>query len=211
MAMTATKIRILVADDHPITREGLSLILDNQPDMEVVAQAGDGREALDLFRRHTPDLAVLDLQMPVMGGAEATGELVREFPASRVVLFTTYDGDEDIHRGMHAGARGYLLKDSPRDEVLRAIRAVHAGKRFLSPQAGARLADRMASPHLTERELDVLHLLAEGKANKEIAAALKVSEGTVKTHVSGITAKLGVSSRTEAAVEASRRGYLRQS
>jgi two-component system, NarL family, response regulator len=205
-----SKIRILVADDHPITREGLALILDNQTDMAVVAQANDGREALELFRQHRPDVAILDVQMPRMGGAEATDALLREFPGSRVILFTTYDGDEDIHRGMHAGARGYLLKDSPRDEVLRAIRAVHAGKRYLSPQAGALLADRMAAPHLTERELEILRLVAEGKANKEIAAVLGVTEGTVKSHVSSITAKLGVSGRTEAALEAVRRGFLRQ-
>ena len=118
----AVAIRILVCDDHPITREGLALILDNQPDMSVVAQAGNGREAVALFRKHRPDIIILDVQMPIMSGAEATEALLREFPDSRIILFTTFDGDEDIHRGMHAGARAYLLKDAPRSEVLNAIR-----------------------------------------------------------------------------------------
>lgn len=204
-----TQIRILVCDDHPITREGLALILDNQPDMSVVAQAGNGSEAVALFRKHRPDITILDVQMPVMGGAEATEALLREFPGSRIILFTTFDGDEDIHRGMHAGARAYLLKDAPRNEVLTAIRSVHAGRRYMSPQAGALLADRIAAPNLTERELQILRLVAHGKANKEIAADLGISEGTVKSHVSSITSKLGVSGRTEAALEAVRRGFLR--
>lgn len=203
------QIRILVCDDHPITREGLALILDNQPDMSVVAQAGNGSEAVALFRKHRPDITILDVQMPVMGGAEATEALLREFPGSRIILFTTFDGDEDIHRGMHAGARAYLLKDAPRNEVLTAIRSVHAGRRYMSPQAGALLADRIAAPNLTERELQILRLVAHGKANKEIAADLGISEGTVKSHVSSITSKLGVSGRTEAALEAVRRGFLR--
>jgi two-component system NarL family response regulator len=205
----AVTIRILVADDHPITREGLALILDNQPDMSVVAQGSNGSEAVALFRTHRPDITILDVQMPIMGGAEAAETLLREFPDSRIILFTTFDGDEDIHRGMHAGARAYLLKDAPRDEVLKAIRAVYAGKRYMSPEAGALLADRIGSPNLTEREVEVLRLVARGKANKEIAADLGISEGTVKSHVSSITSKLGVSGRTEAALDAVRRGFLR--
>ncbi len=205
----AVAIRILVCDDHPITREGLALILDNQPDMSVVAQAGNGREAVALFRKHRPDITILDVQMPIMSGAEATEALLREFPNSRIILFTTFDGDEDIHRGMHAGARAYLLKDAPRSEVLNAIRTVHSGKRYMSPQAGALLADRIAAPNLTDREVEILRLVAHGKANKEIAADLGISEGTVKSHVSSITSKLGVSGRTEAALDAVRRGFLR--
>jgi two-component system NarL family response regulator len=205
----AVTIRILVADDHPITREGLALILDNQPDMSVVAQGSNGSEAVALFRTHRPDITILDVQMPIMGGAEAAETLLREFPDSRIILFTTFDGDEDIHRGMHAGARAYLLKDAPRDEVLKAIRAVYAGKRYMSPEAGALLADRIGSPNLTEREVEVLRLVARGKANKEIAADLGISEGTVKSHVSSITSKLGVNGRTEAALDAVRRGFLR--
>ena len=212
--MTATPgaahpIRVLVADDHPVTREGLALILDNQADMTVVAQARDGAEAVALYARHRPDVAVIDVQMPVMTGAAATAAIREATPNARVLLFTTYDGDEDIFRGMQAGAKGYVLKGTPREELLRAIRAVAAGQRYVSPEMGAKLADRLASAPLTEREGDVLRLLAQGKANKEIAAALEVSEGTVKSHVNAVLSKLGVTSRTEAALAAVQRGLLR--
>lgn len=202
-------IRVLVADDHPVTREGLALILDNQADMTVVAQARDGAEAVALYARHRPDVAVIDVQMPVMTGAAATAAIREAAPQARVLLFTTYDGDEDIFRGMQAGAKGYVLKGTPREELLRAIRAVAAGQRYVSPEMGAKLADRLASAPLTEREGDVLRLLAQGKANKEIAAALEVSEGTVKSHVNAVLSKLGVTSRTEAALAAVQRGLLR--
>ncbi len=202
-------IRLLVADDHPVTREGLALILDHQPDMAVVAQAGDGEAAVAQYHAHRPDVAVLDLQMPRLTGAEATAAICAGAPGARVLLLTTYDGDEDIYRAMRAGALGYLLKDAPREEILRAVRAAHAGRRVLSPGVGAKLADRLAQPALTPREREVLALVARGKANKEIAFALGVSEGTVKSHLNAVTAKLGVSSRTEAALAAERRGLLR--
>ena len=201
--------RILVADDHPVTREGLALILDNQPDLAVVAEAANGREAVDLYAAVRPDVAILDLQMPVVTGAAATEAIVRADPAARVLLLTTYDGDEDIYRGMHAGAKAYLLKEASRQEILHAVRAVARGQRYLSPAAGAKLADRMGAPVLTGRELEVIRLVAAGRANKEIAAELSVSEGTVKSHLNSVTSKLGVTSRTEAALIAIRRGILR--
>ena len=207
--MDATKIRLLVADDHPLTREGLAMILDNQPDMAVVAQANNGAEAVELYRRERPDVALLDLQMPVMNGVAAIEAVVGEFRGARVVVLTTYDGDEDIYRAMHAGAKAYLLKDSPKDEVLRAIRTVHAGGRFLLAEVGARLADRLGTADLTEREREVLRLVADGRANKQIAHELGISEGTVKSHVNGVMSKLGAASRTDAALIALRRGLLR--
>lgn len=203
------KIRLLIADDHPITREGLALILSAQVDMTVVAQASDGNEALALFRKHLPDVGILDLQMPAMNGTLAAENIIHEFKDAKILILTTYDGDEDIYRAIHAGAKGYLLKDAPRDEVLRAIRAVHNGRRFVSPTVGAKLADRMIAPSLTGRELEILRLVAGGKANKEIAYDLGLSEGTIKSHVNSITSKLGVNSRTEAALVAHKRGLLR--
>jgi two-component system, NarL family, response regulator len=210
MDSNSKKIRLLIADDHPITREGLSLILSNQSDMTVVGQAGDGTEALELFRACLPDVSILDLQMPVMNGAVAAEKIIDEFKAARILILSTYDGDEDIYRAMHAGAKGYLLKDAPREEVLRAIRDVNKGLRFVSPHVGAKLADRMIAPSLTGRELHILRLVAGGKANKEIAYELRLSEGTVKSHVNAITSKLGVNSRTEAALVAHKRGLLRE-
>jgi two-component system, NarL family, response regulator len=210
MDSNSKKIRLLIADDHPITREGLALILSNQTDMTVVGQAGDGTEALELFRKCLPDVSILDLQMPVMNGAVAAEKIIGEFETARILILSTYDGDEDIYRAMHAGAKGYLLKDAPREEVLRAIRDVNNGLRFVSPRVGAKLADRMIAPSLTARELHILRLVAGGKANKEIAYELGLSEGTVKSHINAITSKLGVNSRTEAALVAYKRGLLRE-
>lgn len=202
-------IRILVADDHPTTREGLALILDHEADMAVVAQARDGAEAVALFAEHRPDVAIVDLQMPKMGGVAATEAILRAQPGARVVLFTTYDGDDDVYRGLRAGAKAFLLKDSPTEELLRAIRAVHAGQGYVSHGAGVRLAERAMLPQLTPRELAVLRLVARGRANKEIGAVLGLSEGTVKSHLNAITSKLGATGRTDAALIATRRGLLR--
>ncbi len=202
-------IRILVADDHPVTREGLALILDAQPDLTVVAQAGTGEEAVRLFRECQPDLVIMDLQMPGMGGARAIREIVQSDPLALVLVLTTFDGDEDIHRGMQAGARAYLLKDAPRDELLTAIRAAAAGQRVIGPSVGARLAERMQRHDLTDRERDVLRHLARGLSNREIASQLGIAEGTVKSHLNNLVLKLGVSNRLEAVVAAQQRGLLR--
>lgn len=206
----STPIRLLIADDHPVTREGFALILGTQADMRVVAQASDGREAVDLYAAHRPDVAVLDVQMPVLGGADATEKIVSRFPEARVMLLTTYDGDEDIYRGMKAGARAYLLKETPSEEIFAAIRTVHEGRRYLSPSVGARLAERFEGDRLTDRQIDVLRLMCTGLANKQIADRLGIGEGTVKTHVNAIFEKLGVESRTEAVVVAQKRGWLRR-
>jgi two-component system NarL family response regulator len=206
---TPARIRILVADDHPVTREGLALVLATQPDMEVVAQAADGAEAVELYARHRPDVALLDVQMPRASGVAATETITGRFPEARVLLFTTFDGQEDVHRGLRAGARGYLLKESPSAELFAAIRALHLGSRYVSPQVGARLAEHFEADRLTERQLDVLRLVAAGQANKQIADSLGIGEGTVKTHVNALLAKLGAASRTEAVVFAQKRGWLR--
>lgn len=204
-----SRIRILVADDHPVTREGLALILESQADLTVVAQAANGREAIDLYRRERPDVALLDLQMPVLGGVQAIEAIARDFPDARLIVLTTFDGDEDIYRAMRAGARAYLLKDAPRAEILAAIRAVHRGQKFVSAEVGNKLAERIASDALTGRELEVLALVAKGMANKEIANRIGVTEGTVKSHVNNIMTKMRVGSRTEAALAAIQRGLLR--
>lgn len=202
-------ITLLIADDHPVTRDGLALMLSTEPQFVVMGQAEDGLEAVELYRRYVPTVLILDLQMPKLNGFGVTTRLRSEFPSAQILLFTTYDGDEDIHRAMHAGARGYILKDARRAELIHAIRTVSTGARYLSPPVGAKLADAQTSPGLTEREREVLRLIAEGKANKEISFVLDVSESTVKTHVAALIAKLGATSRTEAALMAVRRGFLR--
>jgi two-component system NarL family response regulator len=202
-------ISVVISDDHPITRDGLALILRSEPGISVLGQAGDGLEAIECYRVYRPDVAILDLQMPRLNGLGATRQILAEFPAAKILLFTTYDGDEDIYRAMHLGARGYILKDAAQEDLFKAIRAIHAGQRYLSPPVGAKLADSQVSRGLTDRERQVLRLLAEGQANKEISAMTGIAESTVKTHVASIIEKLGVKSRTEAAVIAEKRGFLR--
>jgi two-component system NarL family response regulator len=199
----------MIADDHPITRDGLALILRSEPGILVLGQAADGIEAIAIYRECRPDVAILDLQMPRLNGLGATREILAAFPEGKILLFTTYDGDEDIYRAMHAGARGYILKDAAQEDLFKAIRAIHAGQRYLSPPVGAKLAESHVSRGLTEREREVLKLLAHGHANKEISAMIGISESTVKTHVASIIEKLGVKSRTEAALIAEKRGFLR--
>ncbi len=180
-----------------------------QLDMEVVASVGDGRAAVESFRALRPDVALLDLRMPVLGGVQAIEEIRREFPSARIIVLTTYDGDEDVYRALQAGAAGYLLKDTTTEALLRAIRTVAAGQRYVPPEIAARLVERtMAGPGLTAREVEVLGALATGKTNKEIAAEFFITEGTVKSHVNNILDKLGVRDRTEAVMEALRRGIL---
>ncbi|MCU0250425.1 MAG: response regulator transcription factor [Vicinamibacterales bacterium] len=200
--------RIMIADDHPVVREGFAAMIGTEPDMTVVAQARSGEEAIDLFRRVRPDVTLMDLRMPGMGGVEAIRTIRREFPASRLIVLTTYDGDEDIYRALEAGAQAYLLKDMICDEILAAIRAVHAGQRRIPAAVGTRLAERMTALGLSEREQRVLDLVATGKSNKEIAAALEITEATVKGHMTNVLGKLGVTDRTQAVITAIRRGLV---
>ena len=207
--MTARNtIKILVVDDHFVVRMGLSTLINTQEDMTVVAEAANGKQAVELFRAHRPDVTLMDLRMPEMNGVEAIIALRNEDPDCRVIVLTTYDGDEDIYRAFQAGARSYLLKDMHRDELLEAIRAVHNGQRFIPPAVANRLAERMPRSDLTARELEVLKLIVKGMSNKEIARSLTITEGTVKIHVNNILSKLGVSDRTKAATTAIQRGIV---
>jgi two-component system NarL family response regulator len=205
----AGAIRILIADDHPVVREGVAAMIERRPDMTVVAEAATGRDAVAAYRAAQPDVVLMDLRMPEMTGVEAIGAIRGEFPGARIIVLTTYDGDEDIYRGLQAGARAYLLKDAPRDELLDAIRAVHAGQSRIPPAVAARLAERvLAGPQLTARELEVLRGIVAGRSNKEIGAALSIGEGTVKAHVNNILGKLGVNDRTQAVTTALQRGIV---
>jgi DNA-binding NarL/FixJ family response regulator len=199
-------IQVLIADDHPVVRSGLAMIIQYTTGVEVVAEACTGTEAVDLFRQNQPDVVLMDLKMPEMGGVDAIATIRQEYPNARIIVLTTYDGDEDIYRGLSAGARGYLLKNVTRQELIDAIQRVHAGQKYIPAEVGARLAERMSSPQLTERERQVLLLITGGKNNQEIADALKVSEGTIKFHVNGILRKLNVSDRTQAVLVALKRG-----
>ena len=201
-------IRIMITDDHPVVREGFAAMIETEPDMVVVGQARSGEEALELFQRVRPDVTLMDLRMPGMGGVEAIRALRREFPNSRLIVLTTYDGDEDIYRAIEAGAQAYLLKDMLCGEILGAIRAVHAGQRRIPAAVGTRLVERMTGPNLSEREQHVLELVATGKSNKAIAAALEITEATVKGHMTNILGKLGVTDRTQAVITALRRGLV---
>ena len=201
-------IRILVADDHTVVRDGLVAIVRQEQDMEVVAETGDGREAVELWKKHRPDVTLMDLRMPGLDGVNAIYAIRAADPSARIVVLTTFDGDEDIYRGMRAGAKSYLLKDVRREELFQCIREVHAGRTFVPPAIAAKLAERLPAEDLTPRELEVLRLLAEGKPNKLIGADLAITEVTVKSHVQSLFRKLNVLSRTEAIAVASRRGLL---
>lgn len=202
------KTRVLVADDHPVTREGMAGIIGSAGDMTVVAQAGDGQAAVELFKQHRPDVTILDLRMPKLNGAEATAAILAEAPDARVIVLSAIGADEAIYRALQAGARGYLLKDLTREELLEAIRAVHAGQRRIPPAVAERLAARVAGPDLTPREREVLQLMAQGRGNREIAGLLGISEAGVKGHVGSIFGKLGVADRTQAVTEALKRGIV---
>jgi len=205
----AKGIRVLCVDDHPIVREGIAAMMENEDDVVSVGEAADGKAAIELYRKLKPDVVVMDLRMPELGGLEATIQIRREFPAARIIVLTTYEGDEDIHRALDAGARGYLLKDSVRRELLQSIREVYAGQRHISGTAATRLAEHTPRMSLSPRELEVLQLIAEGLRNKEIGAKLDIAEDTVKIHIKHIFGKLEVIDRTEAVVAASRRGFIR--
>ena len=201
-------IRLLVVDDHHVVRSGLAASLGLEDDLHVVGEADSAAAVPALVRKHRPDVILMDLRMPGGSGIEATAALRAEMPDARVLMFTTFDGDEDIYRAMQAGARGYLLKSAPREELLAAIRTVAAGERFLPAALAQRLAGRVAAPDVSERELEVLRLIARGKANKEIAAALGISDETVKRHVSNLFVKMGVADRAQATSEGIRRGLI---
>lgn len=205
---TRPPIRVLIADDHPLVCVGLRTVISGQADMTVVAEARDGRQAVALFRQHRPDVALLDLRMPGMAGVEAIAAIHAEFPEARIAVLTTYRGDEEMYGAVHAGARGYLLKDASWQELTDAIRQLAAGGRWFPRTVARRLAERLPGCELTEREVQVLKRVATGDTNKEIAGALAISPETVKWHVKVILEKLGVRDRTEAATAAYERGIL---
>ena len=206
---TATHARVLLVDDHSLLRTGVANIINQEPDLEVVAEAANGRDGIDAFLVHHPDVVLMDLRMPGMEGVEAVQQIRAIDPQARVVVLTTYDADEDIARALQAGAKAYILKDIAADALVACIRDVLAGKTYLAPTAAAKLAERVTQVQLTPRELSALRLLANGQSNKEIATSLEISERTVKTHLAHLFEKLGVTSRTEAVRVATRRGLVR--
>jgi len=201
-------IRILTADDHALLRQGIAALVDLEPDMELVAQASTGREAIEQFRRHRPDITLMDLQMPDISGIEAIIAIRSEFPDARIIVLTTYEGDILVARALKAGARGYLLKGNVHTDLLETIRAVHAGRKRIPPEVAAELAMHTTEDQLTARELEILKLIAKGNANKEIAAQLSIREDTVKSHVGSILDKLGANDRTHAVTIGVKRGII---
>ena len=204
----AQPIRILIAEDHLIARVGVTTIVNMQPDMTVVAEAANGLQAVEMFRKHLPDVTLLDLRMPGMTGIEAAVAIRREYPRARLIALTTYGGDEDIRRALQAGVQAYLTKDVLHDDLLKAIRAVHAGHPFLPPSVAKTLAAEFLAPDLSPREMEVLALIVNGLANKQIAHQLRIAEHTVKNHVKSILSKLNVADRTQAATAAIQRGII---
>ncbi len=198
----------MLVDDHPAFRKGMAALIESEPGLEVVGQTGDGGEALALYRQKKPDIVLMDLRLPGLGGVEATMAIRKEFPDARIIVLTTFDTDEDIYRAVQSGAKSYLLKDTPEDELAATIRAVHAGEAALPEKMAKRLAERQQRADLSPRETEVLQLLTKGRSNKEIAASLFVSEDTVKAHLKTLFAKLKVQDRTEAAISAIRHGIV---
>jgi two-component system NarL family response regulator len=206
---TVATAKVLLVDDHALLRTGVANIINQEPDLDVIAEAANGQEGVEAFRTRRPDITLLDLRMPVMEGVEAVRQIRAIDPQAKVIVLTTYDADEDIARALHAGAKAYVLKDISADALVTCIRDVLAGKTYLAPAAAAKLAERVTRIQLTPRELAALRLMADGKANKEIATDLGISERTVKTHLGHLFEKLGVTSRTEAVKVATRRGLVR--
>ena len=201
--------RVLVVDDHSLLRTGVANIINQESDLQVVAEAGNGVEAIEAYTRHRPDVTLLDLRMPIMEGVEAVRRIRELDPSARLIILTTYDTDDEISRALKAGAKAYVLKDISADGLVKCIRDVLAGKTYLAPAAAAKLAEGVTRVQLTPREIATLKLVADGKANKEIASALDISERTVKTHLAHLFEKLGATSRTEAVKVATRRGLVR--
>lgn len=199
-------IKVLIADDHPIVRNGLVRMVELTDGMEIVAEAETGAEAVRLFNRYQPDVTLMDLRMPEMSGVEAIAAIRNDFPEARIAILSTYDTDEEIFQGLQAGAKGYLLKDTKMSDLIAAVHKVHAGQNYIPPEVGAKLADRMSRPQLSDREREVLELMAQGKTNQEISQTLCISESTVKFHINNIFSKLGTRDRTQAAILALKRG-----
>jgi DNA-binding NarL/FixJ family response regulator len=204
----ATRIRVFSVDDHPLLREGLAAIINNQPDMELVAQASTAQEALQQFRKHKPDVTLMDLRLPDKSGIDAVIAVRAEFPEARIIMLTTFEGDVEIQRALEAGARGYLLKSMPPKELVEVIRQVHAGKKRIPPQLAAQLAEHLSDEDLTAREIEVLSQIAGGNRNRDIADKLLITEETVKVHIKHIMDKLGASDRTQAVAIGVRRGII---
>jgi two-component system NarL family response regulator len=204
----ADRIRIMLVEDHQVVRQGLVALLSASEDLEVVGSVGDGLEAVEMFRSVQPDVTLMDLQLPKLGGVETIRCIRKEFPQARFIVLTTFDGDEDIYRALQAGARAYLLKGMPLEELLTTIHAVHSGKLHIPPPVAEKLAERVGTQQLTSRELCVLERIVAGRANKEISADLFISEATVKTHINSLLSKLGVADRTHAATVAIQRGLV---
>ena len=208
MSLNSNAIRVLTVDDHPLLRDGIAALVNCQADMKVVAEASSGREAVEYFREHHPDITLMDLRMPDMDGIDAMTEIIHAYPDARIIVLTTYGGDALIVRALKAGAQGYLLKGQLRKELLDTIRSVHGGRKRISPEAAVQVANHAADTLLTSREVDVIQLIAEGNANKVVADMLEITEDTVKAHVRNILSKLGANDRTHAVTIALKRGII---
>jgi DNA-binding NarL/FixJ family response regulator len=203
-----SRIRVLSVDDHALLREGIATIINHQPDMVLVSQAADGKEAIQQFREHRPDVTLMDLRLPDLSGIDVLIAIRAEFPEARIIMLTTFEGDVEIQRALEAGARGYMLKNMPPSELVQGIRQVHAGKKRIPPELAAQLAEHMSDESLTAREVEVLQQVAGGNRNRDIAGLLYISEETVKVHVKHIMDKLGAKDRTQAIAIAVRRGII---
>ena len=204
----SNQIRVFSVDDHPLLREGIAALVNNQPDMTLVAVASTGSEALECFKQHLPDVTLMDLRLPDMSGIDILIAIRTEFPKARIIMLTTFEGDVEIHRALQAGARGYVLKNMPPSQLLDVIRQVHAGKKRIPPEIASQLAEHMSDESLTEREVEVLRQVAEGNRNRDIAKHLFISEETVKVHIKHIMEKLGATDRTQAVAIGVRRGII---
>ena len=208
MGSSPNLIRILTVDDHPLLREGIAFLVKSQQDMELVAEASDGEEAIEQFRRHRPDVTLMDLRMPNLNGTEAISRIRNEFPDAKIIVLSTYAGDVQVLKAIKAGARGYIVKGHVHRELLDAIRSVHAGRKRIPPEIAAELAEHAADDALSSREIDVLRLIGAGNANKQIADKLSIAETTVKNHISNILSKLGANDRAHAVTIALQRGII---